>query len=92
MRWHPMKNDPAHYYATTSQDQLTKNYLELVGSTPSDALQSALKKLSSSPEAFFYLRRRLAASYAAQCAAHWILGVGDRHLSNTLVSMATGFF
>lgn len=53
-------------------------------------LRDALKRLSQSAEAYFYLRQRFACSLGAQSSALWILGIGDRHLSNTLVSVKTG--
>ena len=80
------------YYYNTPQDRITTNYWKLAQLTDSNWLQSALKRHSSSPEAFFYLRNRMASSHGAMCAAHWILGVGDRHLSNALVSTKTGDF
>lgn len=36
------------------------------------------------------LRRNFVASYATMCVAHWLAGVGDRHLQNTLVRVTTG--
>ncbi|EEC03461.1 mDNApk3', putative [Ixodes scapularis] len=50
----------------------------------------ALLGLSSCPEAFFALRSRFVLSHATLCVAHWVLGVGDRHLGNFLVSTNTG--
>lgn len=78
-----------HYY-NTSQDQLRKDYEKLASMADPAWLQRALKRHASSPEAFFYLRNRMASSHGTMCAAHWILGVGDRHLSNSLVSTKTG--
>lgn len=85
-----MFRNPVAYYFNTPQEQLTQDYVKLVNMVPATRLQDALKQLSTSPEAFFYLRGRMAASLGAQNAAHWVLGIGDRHLSNTLVSIKTG--
>jgi len=50
----------------------------------------AFQCLSTSPESYFTLRQRFACSHAVLCIAHWLLGIGDRHLSNTLVSVKDG--
>jgi DNA-dependent protein kinase catalytic subunit len=50
----------------------------------------ALQHLSTSPESYFILRQKFACSYAVLCIAHWLLGIGDRHLSNILVSVKDG--
>ncbi|CAN8029863.1 unnamed protein product [Ixodes persulcatus] len=55
-----------------------------------ESLSKALLGLSSCPEAFFALRSRFVLSHATLCVAHWVLGVGDRHLGNFLVSTNTG--
>lgn len=31
-------------------------------------------------------------SHSVMCVCHWLLGIGDRHLNNTLVSLQTGRF
>ncbi|XP_037079091.1 DNA-dependent protein kinase catalytic subunit-like [Pollicipes pollicipes] len=53
-------------------------------------LREALFNLSRDPEAFLRLRTNLAVSHALLSAAGWLLGVGDRHLSNFLVSLDDG--
>ena len=50
----------------------------------------SLEKLSTSPEEYFAMRQRFATSYASMCVGHWILGIGDRHQSNCLVSTKNG--
>lgn len=55
-----------------------------------DGLREAFKRLSSSLESFFALRQNFTTSYATICIAQWILGVGDRNLSNTLISYTSG--
>lgn len=65
-------------------------YLHVAEKTYPFGLKGALKRWSQSPEAFFYLRNRMANSHGALTTALWILGVGDRHLSNFLVSTKNG--
>lgn len=53
-------------------------------------LRRAFVKMSTTPEAFLSLRSHFASSHALMCISHWILGIGDRHLSNFMVNMETG--
>ncbi|XP_046395507.1 DNA-dependent protein kinase catalytic subunit-like [Ischnura elegans] len=55
-----------------------------------DLLRRSLLKLSLSLDGFWSLRNAFATSHAVLCIAHWLLGIGDRHLANTLFSMASG--
>ncbi|KAG8442079.1 hypothetical protein GDO86_011029, partial [Hymenochirus boettgeri] len=57
---------------------------------PQDLLRRAFIKMSMTPEAFLALRSHFARSHALLCISHWILGIGDRHLSNFMVNMETG--
>lgn len=41
-------------------------------------------------EQFFKVRQNCIRSYAAMCLVHWLLGIGDRHLQNALLSLETG--
>uniref|UniRef100_A0A8C3LMS1 DNA-dependent protein kinase catalytic subunit n=1 Tax=Chrysolophus pictus TaxID=9089 RepID=A0A8C3LMS1_CHRPC len=50
----------------------------------------AFVKMSTSPEAFLALRSHFASSHALMCISHWILGIGDRHLSNFMINKETG--
>ncbi|XP_034980550.2 DNA-dependent protein kinase catalytic subunit [Zootoca vivipara] len=57
---------------------------------PEDLLRRAFVKMSTTPEALLSLRSHFASSHALMCISHWILGIGDRHLSNFMISMETG--
>lgn len=73
-----------------NQDKLTQLFNTMADKVYRYGLRNALQNLSQSPEAFYYLRNRTAASNSVQCSALWILGVGDRHLKNFLVSTKNG--
>ena len=52
----------------------------------SGGLRRHLEQLSTSAEAFLTKRRTYAYSLAATCAAGYVVGLGDRHLDNFLLS------
>jgi len=72
------------------QQEVTKIMKNLIGETRQTALRDAFYEISPSPECFITLRRNFVTSYATMCVAHWLAGVGDRHLQNTLMRVATG--
>ncbi|XP_021932903.1 DNA-dependent protein kinase catalytic subunit-like isoform X3 [Zootermopsis nevadensis] len=73
-----------------SRDETNVHFRKMVNMVPWDIMRHALQNLSTSPELYFTLRQNFACSHAVLCIAHWLLGIGDRHLSNTLVSMKDG--
>lgn len=46
--------------------------------------------MSYNTESFIALKSNFIRSYAVLCTAHWILGIGDRHLENCMVSLKSG--
>ena len=46
--------------------------------------------LAVSPEAFLALRSHFVNTYATLSICHYVLGIGDRHLSNYMVDLETG--
>lgn len=62
----------------------------LIENTKQTALRDTFTAIGTSPECFVTLRRNFVTSYATMCVAHWIAGIGDRNLQNTLVHVATG--
>lgn len=50
----------------------------------------AFFKLSSSPEAFLTLRSHFVRTHATLSVCHYVLGIGDRHLSNFMVDLESG--
>ena len=72
------------------QARLVTNYQGAVARVEDGIMRTALMHLSSSPEGFFTLRRNFVQSFAVVSAMQWVLGIGDRHLSNYLLDLATG--
>nr|CAD7199224.1 unnamed protein product [Timema douglasi] len=73
-------------YLKFNRDETVTKFQELTNRLPWDIFRRGLSALSSSPEVFFSLRHNFVLSYATMCISHWFLGIGDRHLSNCLVS------
>lgn len=48
------------------------------------------RNMSASSEAYYRLRCEFATSHAQLCISHYILGIGDRHLSNFMLDLQTG--
>lgn len=63
---------------------------EFINKTKWDSLRKTLIVLCPSIESFIIMRRNFITSYATMCIAHWILGIGDRHLQNTLIVINSG--
>ncbi|KOC69903.1 DNA-dependent protein kinase catalytic subunit [Habropoda laboriosa] len=61
-----------------------------ISQTEWDSLRKTLITLCPTVESFVTMRRNFITSYATMCIAHWILGIGDRHLQNTLIVVNSG--
>ncbi|KAB0800482.1 hypothetical protein PPYR_06222 [Photinus pyralis] len=85
---------PPDYYGRAcmnyARGKTITNYLELVSRVPADILRRAFTIISVDSANFFALRHQFTVSYAVLCTAQWLLGIGDRHLSNTMISLQTG--
>ncbi|XP_054250756.1 DNA-dependent protein kinase catalytic subunit [Indicator indicator] len=77
-------------YRTASRREAVMSFRSRESSVPEDLLRRAFVKMSTSPEAFLSLRSHFASSHALMCISHWILGIGDRHLSNFMINKETG--
>ena len=72
------------------KERVAGEYQGVVARADNSTLRSALVNLSSSPEGFFTLRKNFVQSYAVVSAMQWLVGIGDRHLSNYLIHLPTG--
>ncbi|XP_021065597.1 DNA-dependent protein kinase catalytic subunit [Mus pahari] len=77
-------------YSRANRTETVVAFRRRENQVPADLLKRAFVKMSTSPEAFLALRSHFASSHALLCISHWLLGIGDRHLSNFMVAMETG--
>ncbi|KAK2527806.1 Prkdc [Columba livia] len=77
-------------YRNASRTETVMSFKSRESSVPEDLLRRAFVKMSTSPEAFLSLRSHFASSHALMSISHWILGIGDRHLSNFMINKETG--
>ncbi|CAM5116256.1 unnamed protein product [Natator depressus] len=77
-------------YSRANRTETVLSFRNRETSVPGDLLRRAFVKMSTAPEAFLSLRSHFASSHALMCISHWILGIGDRHLSNFMINMETG--
>ncbi|XP_063114601.1 DNA-dependent protein kinase catalytic subunit isoform X3 [Cavia porcellus] len=89
----PGKHDEGRYvpmYNNANRTETVMAFRKRESKVPADLLKRAFVKMSTGPEAFLALRSHFSTSHALLCVSHWLLGIGDRHLSNFMVSMETG--
>lgn len=73
-------------YADKSASDLQRQWKTLLGSIPSPFyLRDALMGMASCAQACIMLREQFARSLATLSVSQYVLGIGDRHRSNTLV-------
>ncbi|XP_053105021.1 DNA-dependent protein kinase catalytic subunit isoform X2 [Hemicordylus capensis] len=77
-------------YKRASRTETVMSFRRRENHVPEDLLRRAFVKMSTTPEALLSLRSHFVSSHALMCISHWILGIGDRHLSNFMINMETG--
>lgn len=70
---------------------LEKNIISITENVQDKSIiKNGFLQMASSPESYFELRSNYIYSLASMNVANWILGIGDRHLSNILVNVKDG--
>uniref|UniRef100_A0A1I8JMP4 PI3K/PI4K catalytic domain-containing protein n=1 Tax=Macrostomum lignano TaxID=282301 RepID=A0A1I8JMP4_9PLAT len=82
-----VSNDHCKLYTLSDQQVVQRNFQPLLDCVPDCLLARGLRQLSSSWEAYYAMRDTLVRSHAAMCGAHWLLSVGDRHMSNYMLCL-----
>ncbi|GFO12453.1 DNA-dependent protein kinase catalytic subunit [Plakobranchus ocellatus] len=77
-------------YIKYSYTETVKEFRQKEGKIPWNLSRRAVQKLSSCPEAFYVLRSAMLRSHSVVCICQYLLGIGDRHLSNFMVNLKTG--
>ena len=57
---------------------------------PRDLLRRYVRSMASNTEGYFVLRNQFVTSYAVASMCQYILGIGDRHLSNWMIDTKSG--
>ncbi|CAG7836287.1 unnamed protein product [Allacma fusca] len=69
-----------------------KKFDDIAGRLSDSLLREHVLQGCKSLENYFAIRERMIRSYATMCFVHWLLGIGDRHLENCLISTESGEF
>uniref|UniRef100_A0A336M7V8 non-specific serine/threonine protein kinase n=1 Tax=Culicoides sonorensis TaxID=179676 RepID=A0A336M7V8_CULSO len=81
---------PYHIIAQeATRQEIVEKHQKLVSLIPNGLLKQSLVTYASSLENYYVLKRNFIQSIAAISISHWILGIGDRHLDNTLIDTKT---
>ena len=78
------------FFRSSKSKEVVEEYRKKVQCVPPDLLRRAFMQLSSSPEAFLVLRGHFVSTLAALSMCQYVLGIGDRHLSNFMLDMESG--
>jgi DNA-dependent protein kinase catalytic subunit len=69
-----------------NSESFDRKFSAIAEKLPSDLMRQGLLAHQSSAQAQYMLRSNFATSLSAMNASHYVLGIGDRHNSNTLVT------
>lgn len=75
---------------TYSRSQLAEKFKEMENRIPRDVLKETMLKSTLTLETFYIFRQNFVTSLATMSIAHYLLGIGDRHLNNILMDTKTG--
>ncbi|XP_064405997.1 DNA-dependent protein kinase catalytic subunit-like isoform X2 [Halichondria panicea] len=77
-------------YKKASKADVEKEFRRKVACLPWDLLRRSFMSLATTPEAFLTLRYHFLRTWASVSMCQYVLGIGDRHLSNYMVDMESG--
>ncbi|XP_063698060.1 DNA-dependent protein kinase catalytic subunit-like [Culicoides brevitarsis] len=76
-------------YALTAlnneREVIASNFRKIIEKVPRNLLKNSLLDYASNYEKYYALKANFVRSLASMAVSHWILGIGDRHLSNILI-------
>ncbi|EDV28309.1 uncharacterized protein TRIADDRAFT_20924, partial [Trichoplax adhaerens] len=77
-------------YRKAKRSEVENHFKFRENSVPWDLLRRGFVALSASSEAYLMLRSHFARTHATVSICHYLLGIGDRHLSNFMIDRLTG--
>ncbi|KAL8588517.1 hypothetical protein ACOMHN_043866 [Nucella lapillus] len=76
-------------YQKYTKTETMLHFRKREGDVPWNLSRRALMQMSTSPEAFHVLRSAMLTSHAVVTVCQFLLGIGDRHLSNFMINLKT---
>lgn len=73
-----------------NREELAEEMAKMEAMFPKEIIRKSLMNFAISLETYYILRKNFITSMVAINVAHWLLGIGDRHLSNILIDIKTG--
>lgn len=77
-------------YEALQRQVLVEHFERVQEIVPWDLMRRFVRSMAANTEAYFVLRNQFISSYAVASTCQYMLGIGDRHLSNWLIDMKTG--
>ncbi|XP_063933973.1 DNA-dependent protein kinase catalytic subunit-like isoform X2 [Zophobas morio] len=84
------ENPYTRMYMLASNSETTAAFRHRRDMVPRDLLRRAILKRINDREAFVAIRSDFIRSHATLSICHYVLGIGDRHLSNFMFNLSTG--